>query len=286
MARRGLTLIELLIVIGVISLLMALSLPALVRVRNQAQGTVCTQNLRTLSLAWLLYKDDNDDRLVGGQVGKYPHDWVQKPTGAGSMLERQKEGIRQGALYHYAGKNVDVYRCPADQRKLIPGQIAFCSYSIPGGANGEIWDNAYVQAERYSEIHEPATKYVFVEEADPRGWNQGSWVLNPRGGTWVDPLAIWHSRARSTPRIRRRARGNPPLGGSEHCRNVPQAGVLLPRPGGPGEGSAVHDRRFPAEEPRTPRSRRGAAVCPIRGSISPDVGCPRNDLPSNGRGTE
>ncbi len=198
MARRGLTLVELLTVVGVISLLMALSLPALVRVRNQAQGTVCTQNLKTLSLAWLLYKDDNDDRLVGGQVGKHPHDWIQKPTGAGAMLERQKEGIRQGALYRYAGKNVDVYRCPADKRKLIPGQIAFCSYSVAGGANGEVWDNAYVQAERYSDVLQPANKYVFVEEADPRGWNQGSWVLNPRGGTWVDPLAIWHSRARST----------------------------------------------------------------------------------------
>ena len=198
MARRGLTLIELLIVVGVISLLMAVSLPALMRVRNQAQGTVCTQNLKTLSLAWLLYKDDYDDRLVGGQVGKQAHDWVQKPTGAGSMLERQKEGIRQGALFHYAGKDVAVYRCPADQRKLIPGQVAYCSYSVAAGANGEDWDNAYVRAEKYSDVLQPATKYVFVEEADPRGWNRGSWVLNPQGGAWVDPLAIWHSRARST----------------------------------------------------------------------------------------
>jgi prepilin-type N-terminal cleavage/methylation domain-containing protein len=198
MARRGLTLVELLIVIGVISLLMALSLPALVRVRNQAQGTVCTQNQRTLSLAWLLYKDDNDDRIAGGQVGKNPHDWVRGPTGVGGVIERKKEGIRQGVLYRYTGHNIRVYRCPADERKLIPGQMAYRSYSITGGANGEGWENAYVQAQRYSEIHQPATKHIFVEEADPRGWNQGSWVLNPRGGTWVDPLAIWHSRARGT----------------------------------------------------------------------------------------
>jgi prepilin-type N-terminal cleavage/methylation domain-containing protein len=198
MARRGLTLVELLIVVGVISLLMALSLPALVRVRNQAQGTVCTQNQRTLALAWLLYKDDNNDRLVGGQVGKNPHDWVQGPKGVGGVIERKKEGIRQGVLYRYAGRNIRVYRCPADERKLVPGQMAYRSYSITGGANGEGWENAYVQAQRYSEIRQPAGKHVFVEEADPRGWNQGSWVLNPRGGTWVDPMAIWHSRARGT----------------------------------------------------------------------------------------
>ena len=197
MARRGLTLIELLVVVAIVSLLLGLSLPALVRVRNQAQGAVCIQNLKTLSLAWLLYKDDNDDSLVGGQVGKTPSDWVQGPAGAGTIVECKKEGIRRGALYRYVGDMVDVYRCPADTRKLSPGEVAFRSYSIAGGANGEGWQDAYVQAEKYSQVLQPATKYVFVEEADPRGWNKGSWILNPRDKAWVDPLAIWHSRSRS-----------------------------------------------------------------------------------------
>jgi prepilin-type N-terminal cleavage/methylation domain-containing protein len=205
MARRGLTLIELLVVVGVISLLLGISLPALLGARNQAQGAVCLQNLKTLSFAWLVYKDDNDDRLVGGSVetggdssGSNSSGWMRGPTGAGGIVERKKEGIRQGALFRYAGGDVNVYRCPADRRKLTPGQIAFGSYSIAGGANGEVWQESYVPAEKYSQILQPATKYVFVEESDPRGWNKGSWVLNPRDGTWVDPLAIWHSRARST----------------------------------------------------------------------------------------
>lgn len=207
MAKRGLTLIELLIVLAVISLLLALSFPVLLRARNQAQGAVCLQNLKTLSLAWLLYKDDNDDRLVGGHVGKhpydygkYPHDygWVQGPTGTGTFIEQKKEGIRQGALFRYAGSSIDVYRCPADQRKLVPGQVAFRSYSIAGGANGEGWQDTYKQVEKYSELSQPAARYVFVEEADPRGWNQGSWVVNPLTETWVDPFAVWHSKTRST----------------------------------------------------------------------------------------
>ncbi len=198
MARRGLTLVELLVVVGAIGLLTALSLPALMRVRNQAQGTFCVQNLKTLSLAWLLYKDENDDRLVGGQAGKYAYAWVQGPTGVGTLLERQKEGIRQGALFRGAGSDVDVYHCPADRRIQSSGLPAFCSYSIAGGANGEGWQNSYVQAEKYSEIAQPPRKYVFVEEADPRGWNRGSWIINPQSKTWVDPLAIWHSNARGT----------------------------------------------------------------------------------------
>ncbi|MBN1508926.1 MAG: prepilin-type N-terminal cleavage/methylation domain-containing protein [Sedimentisphaerales bacterium] len=197
MARRGLTLIELLVVVGVITLLLALSFPALMRARNQAQGAVCAQNQKILALAWLLYKDDNDDRLVGGSVG-HPYDWVQGPTGVGTAIDRQKEGIRQGALYRYTGDKVEVFRCPADQRKQMPGQMAYRSYSIAGGANGEGWQYTFTPAEKYSEIVQYGTKYVFVEEADPRGWNKGSWVLNPLGETWVDPLAVWHSRSRST----------------------------------------------------------------------------------------
>ncbi len=198
MRRRGLTLIELLVVVAIISVLLALSLPALVRVRNQAQAAVCVQNLKTLSFAWLLYKDDNDDRLVGGHVGQTPHDWVQGPAGVGTLIECKKEGIRRGVLFRYVGNDVDVYRCPADHRKLVPGQVAFRSYSIAGGANGELWQNTYVPVEKYSQILQPATKYIFVEEADPRGWNKGSWVLDPKNKIWVDPLAIWHSRARSS----------------------------------------------------------------------------------------
>ncbi len=197
MVRRGLTLLELLVVVAIVSILLGLSVPALVRVRNQAQGAVCTQNLKTLSLAWLLYKDDNDDRLVGGQVGRSTYDWVQGPSGTGSIIDCKKEGIRRGALFGYVGNTVDVYRCPADMRKIGPGEIAFRSYSIAGGANGESWQDAYVQAEKYGQILQPAGKYVFVEEADPRGWNKGSWVADPRNETWVDPLAVWHSRSRS-----------------------------------------------------------------------------------------
>jgi len=107
-------------------------------------------------------------------------------------------GIRQGALFHLAGGNVGVHRCPADQRMGNPVQTAFCSYSIAGGANGEVWQNAYVPAEKYAEIAKPAAKYIFVEEADPRGWNRGSWIIDPLTKTWVDPLAIWHSNARGT----------------------------------------------------------------------------------------
>jgi prepilin-type N-terminal cleavage/methylation domain-containing protein len=201
MARRGLTLLELMIVIAVVALLLTLSFPALMRARNEAQSAVCCQNLKTLSLAWLLYKDDNDDRLVGGYVdpaGKRPLAWVHAPTGTGSPIDCEKEGIRQGALFSYVGRTLDPYNCPADGSIPVRNQPAFRSYSIADGANGEAWQNTYTLAVTYPDIQRPATKYVFVEEADERGWNRGSWVLDLRSQAWVDPLAVWHSETKST----------------------------------------------------------------------------------------
>jgi hypothetical protein len=143
-------------------------------------------------MAWLFFKDDNDDRLVGGKAGDDQGAWVASPVGKG--VGEEKQGITQGALFRYIQK-VEAYRCPADQRRLT---AAFRSYSIAGGANGEVWKTAYIRVEKYSQLSRPAARYVFVEEADPREWNEGSWVLDVRGKTWVDPLAVWHSRARSS----------------------------------------------------------------------------------------
>lgn len=56
----GFTLIELLVVIAVISLLMAMLLPALDAARRLAKRTVCQSNLRQIALGWELYFDGDD----------------------------------------------------------------------------------------------------------------------------------------------------------------------------------------------------------------------------------
>jgi len=63
---KGFTLIELLVVIAVIALLIAILIPVLNLAREQAQRAVCLSNLRQLTLAWVLYADDHDGKLVLG----------------------------------------------------------------------------------------------------------------------------------------------------------------------------------------------------------------------------
>ncbi len=199
MKTRAFTLIELLVVIAIIALLMAILMPALQRVKNQAKGTLCVQNLRTMTMAWIMYKDDNDDELVKGTTGSSDGSWVSSPQD-NATIEQKKEALRNGALFPYVSNTVDVYRCPADLRQKDPRVYAFRSYSIAGGMNGVNPAGGWqiYPIIKYSEIKRPASKYVFLEEADPRQWNRGSWVMRPKSKEWVDPFAIWHSRSKST----------------------------------------------------------------------------------------
>ena len=195
MRQKAFTLIELLVVIAIIAILMAILMPALRKARDQARAVHCVSNVKTLSLAWFMYTDDNDDKLVPGHVLDNPIQWVGAPPG-NATVDQKKDAIRRGLLFPYAGKEIDVYRCPSDRRIKDPSQLAFRSFSIAGGANGQNWAGS-VHAEKYSDIKHPATKYVFVEDIDRRGYNNGSWVIDFNPPSWVDPLAMWHGK-RST----------------------------------------------------------------------------------------
>ncbi len=189
MRTKAFTLIELLVVIAIIAVLMAILMPSLRIARDQARRVHCVSNVKTLALAWFMYKDENDDRLVGGHTNSTS--WVDAPSPSAAPIEEQWDAIRRGRLYPYI-KDVDVYHCPADRRQAGV-DVAFLTFSIPGGANGESW-SGYEAARIYGDLRRPATRYVFVEEMDTRGTNIGSWQMNPGPKTWVDPMAMWHNK--------------------------------------------------------------------------------------------
>jgi prepilin-type N-terminal cleavage/methylation domain-containing protein len=202
MGKSAFTLIELLVVIAIIAVLMSVLMPSLHVAREQARSVQCRGNIRTLTLAWLMYKDENDGKLVGGFPERADQGaWVQiPPGGADSSVQEKKEYIKRGTLWSYV-KKVEVYRCPSDRRKNSPyHKYAYRTYSIAGGMNGVAQTGEWEikPCIKYTDIKQPATKIVFLAECDPRGYNMGSWVIQPKTKRWVDPFGIWHRDNSST----------------------------------------------------------------------------------------
>lgn len=187
--RKGFTLIEFLVVIGVIAILAAMLFPAFARAREKARQANCLSNEKQLGLAFAMYVQDNDETFPGAPdgaagIGQYGG-WVwysqfdNPQTGPSTAIDPTK-----GALYPYA-RNAQIYRCPSDNRGTVSYEMnGLLRYAFAGSVYDESTCLLLVEENQFG----TANDGYFNTAMDPvmRRHNEGA------GYGFVDGHAKWY----------------------------------------------------------------------------------------------
>jgi prepilin-type N-terminal cleavage/methylation domain-containing protein/prepilin-type processing-associated H-X9-DG protein len=220
--RQGFTLIELLVVIAIIAILAAMLLPALKNAKLKAQGVQCMTNHRQLALAWRLYADENQERIVYASENPpdpstYGAAWI---TGTLDFNPGNRsnwdpaQDIFKSPLWNYCGKNLGIWRCPADHSSVsVSGvnkpRVRSMSMNVFlggwGGTDGG-WGPAvssYTMFMKTSDFNYPGPSQIFVFlDMREDSIDMGNFATRMQGypgqasqyGFWDLP-GFYHSRA-------------------------------------------------------------------------------------------
>lgn len=182
--RSGFTLVELLVVIAIIGALIGLLLPAVQKVRENANRMKCTNNLKQIGVA-LHHFHDNRQYLPPGLVCSDPNVTYAERTGFTDILQHiEEEGIYQAyhfdkpwydtSNYQAVELEINLFFCPSNRNRgrldltaiaaqwstTLPPYVATCDYAFCKGANGAVhrdWTRTPVSVRGVFQIRQPSS---------------------------------------------------------------------------------------------------------------------------------
>lgn len=210
---RGFTLLELLVVIGVIAIVASITLPALGQARRKVHGTGCLNHLRQWGLATALFAGDNDDLLPrdgtpnGTSTGE---GWYVDLPRALGLPPYPSMPWRTNAL---ADPGRSLWICPANRRRSNGNNLFhYCLNShVNGSGSGQqvrlgtiphptrtVWlfDNGKAAAvaqqnNTHTNLHGRGAQFSFLDGHARRFPNRDYWNFAINAGRTNNPELLW-----------------------------------------------------------------------------------------------
>lgn len=163
--HKGFTLVELLVVIGIIAVLIGILLPALTRAREASNRTVCLSNMRELANCFRVYAAQNHDCIPIGFMDQKAFSYVMNWNNGTGV-----KGPTQMGLLVLSGivKNPKTFYCPSEKEDLQFTYQPNPDPNTPSLNPWPFWDGAANGATRHTRLAYSARPMIQWPPSDPR----------------------------------------------------------------------------------------------------------------------
>jgi prepilin-type processing-associated H-X9-DG protein/prepilin-type N-terminal cleavage/methylation domain-containing protein len=189
---RAFTLVELLVVIGIIAVLIGVLLPALSKARQQSQSVACLSNMRQLGQGLVMFTQEHKGYLPKGWFNARPKVAASPSNGSDVVPSDYSTADSWGFRYpmygwdyvmlQYVGKSKNVFACPTDTEPKLRGLLDNPEFGfdqtlltdkpeaddIPASYRINLSDltNRAYDAMKITQIKRPSLAIMFLEGAD------------------------------------------------------------------------------------------------------------------------